>query len=139
MARGTEQPAAAALAAGSSLLACLRAYFDERPCAYAYEVARSFAMSQRTLQRRLRALGTSFQRETEKARLRIAKKLMEETDQSLKYIALESGYASLQHFSSSFRARERQSPSAWRAGRRASTEKKAGPGAGAYALTPGLE
>jgi AraC-like DNA-binding protein len=72
-------------------------------------------MSQRTFQRRLRELGTSFQQEINAAHLRIAKRLMQETDKPLKWIAIESGYASLQYFSSSFRARVGLSPSAWRA------------------------
>ena len=100
-----------------SLLVGLRAHLEQRPAGSAYEVARRFGMSQRTFQRRLRELGTSFQQEINSAHLRIAKRLMQETDSPLKWIAIESGYASLQHFSSSFRARVGLSPSAWRAGR----------------------
>jgi len=60
-------------------------------------------------------VGTSFQQEVNAAHVRIAKRLMQETDNALKWIAIEAGYASLQHFSSSFRAREGLSPSEWRA------------------------
>jgi AraC-like DNA-binding protein len=98
-----------------SLLIGLRAHLEQRPACSAHEVARRFGMSQRTFQRRLRALGTSFQQELNAAHLRIAQRLMQETDEPLKWIAIESGYASLQHFSSSFRARVGLSPSAWRA------------------------
>jgi AraC-like DNA-binding protein len=106
-----------------SLLIGLRAYVDQRPACSAHEVARCFGISQRTFQRRLRELGTSFQQEINAAHLRIAKRLMQETDNPLKWIAIESGYASLQHFSSSFRARVGLSPSEWRAAR--SAEKQA--------------
>jgi AraC-like DNA-binding protein len=99
-----------------SLLLDLRAHLEQRPACRADEVARRFGLSQRTFQRRLRELRTSFQREVNAAHLRIAKRLMQETDNPLKWIAIESGYASLQHFSSSFRARVGLSPSAWRAG-----------------------
>lgn len=101
----------------SSLLADLRAFLEQRPTCSIYEVARRFGMSQRTLQRRLQELGTSFQREISAAQMRTAMRLMRETGNPLKWIAIESGFASLQHFSSSFRARVGESPSAWRAGR----------------------
>ncbi|HLW78804.1 MAG TPA: helix-turn-helix transcriptional regulator [Terriglobia bacterium] len=106
-----------------SLLIGLRAHLEQRPACSAYEVARRFGMSLRTFQRRLRQLDTSFQQEINAAHLRIAKRLMQETDKPLKWIAIESGYASLQHFSSSFRARVGLSPGAWRAG--TSTAKQA--------------
>ncbi len=99
-----------------SLLTDLRMYLDQCPALCANQVARRFGLSQRTLQRRLREFGTSLQKEINAAHLRIAKRLMHETNNSLKWIAIESGYASLQHFSSSFRARVGLSPSAWRAG-----------------------
>jgi AraC-like DNA-binding protein len=107
-----------------SLLIGVRAYVDQHPACSIYEVARRFGISQRTFQRRLRELGTSFQREINAAHLRIAKRLMQETDNPLKWIAIESGYASLQHFSSSFRAHVGLSPSEWRATR--SAAKQAG-------------
>ena len=106
----------------SLLLVDVRAYLDQHPTCSAHAVARRFAASQRTLQRRLREAGTSLQKEINAAHLRIAKRLMQETNNPLKWIAIESGYASLQHFSSSFRARVGLSPSAWRAG--TSTEKQ---------------
>jgi AraC-like DNA-binding protein len=101
----------------SSMLTGLRTDLEQSPASSAYEVARRFGMSQRTFQRRLRELGTSFQQEVNAVHVRIAKRLMQETNNSLKWIAVESGYASLQHFSSSFRARVGLSPSEWRANR----------------------
>lgn len=101
---------------GCNLLIDLRGHLEQRPDCSACEGARRFGLSQRTFQRRLRELGTSFRQEINAARLRVAKKLMQETDNPLKWIAVESGYASLQHFSSTFRARTGLSPSAWRTG-----------------------
>jgi AraC-like DNA-binding protein len=98
------------------LLVDVRAYLDQRPACSADAVARRFAVSQRTLQRRLREVGASLQKESNAAHLRIAKRLTQETNDPLKWIASESGYASLQHFSSSFRARLGLSPGAWRGG-----------------------
>jgi AraC-like DNA-binding protein len=98
-----------------SMLAGLRALVWERPASSTNEAARRLGTSRRTLQRRLRECGTSFQQEVDAARLGIAKRLMLKTDNPLKWIAVESGYTSLQHFSSSFRARVGLSPSAWRA------------------------
>jgi AraC-like DNA-binding protein len=98
----------------TSMIAEVRGLLDGRPADRAEEVARRFGMSQRTFQRRLRELGTSFQQEVTAAHVRIAKRLMRETENPLKWIAIESGYASLQHFSSSFRAHVGVSPSRWR-------------------------
>jgi len=97
-----------------SMIVEIRGLLDERTPGREEAVARRFGMSQRTFQRRLRELGTSFQQEVTAAHVRIAKRLMRETDNPLKWIAIESGYASLQHFSSSFRAHVGVSPSRWR-------------------------
>jgi transcriptional regulator GlxA family with amidase domain len=43
--------------------------------------------------------------------------LMRATSHPLKWIAVEAGYASAQHFSSSFRRHAGMSPSRWRANR----------------------
>jgi len=94
----------------------LRALLDAHPVSRAGEMARRHGMTPRTFQRRLGAVGTSFQRELNAARLRIAKRLMQTTDDALKAIAIESGYASLQHFSSSFRHHIGVSPARWRSG-----------------------
>ena len=101
----------------TSMIVEVRRLLDERPVDRAEEVARRFGMSQRTFQRRLRELGTSFQQEVTAAHVRIAKRLMRGTENPLKWIAIESGYASLQHFSSAFRAHVGVSPSRWRSNR----------------------
>jgi AraC-like DNA-binding protein len=99
----------------ASLLPDLRSLLDRHPGASADMAARHFGISQRTFQRRLRELGTTFQRQLNQAHVRVAKQLMRDTNRPLKWIAIESGYASLQHFSSSFRDQVGMPPSEWRA------------------------
>jgi AraC-like DNA-binding protein len=102
----------------ASLLIAVRGRLHAAPSSTLPELARQLGYSQRTLQRRLRELGTTFQRESADAHLRIAKRLMRETTHPLKWIAGESGWASLQHFSSFFHERVGTTPSRWRAGGR---------------------
>jgi AraC-like DNA-binding protein len=104
--------------ADAPLLTAVRASLDGTPGLPAKDLARQVGVSLRTLQRRLRLLGTSYQREVADARLRVAKKLMRDTSHSIKWIALESGCASLQHFSTFFRDHVGVSPSQWRTGER---------------------
>ncbi len=77
-------------------------------------MARELGVSERTLQRRLQAAGTSFHEEVQQARVRAAQKLMLTSEANLTAIALEIGCASLQHYSSLFRKVTGQSPSEWR-------------------------
>ena len=79
------------------------------------EVARDMGMSERTLQRRLREAGTSFQAELNTVQVRTAQALLLESDAKLTAVAVEVGCASLQHFSGLFRKLTGESPSAWRA------------------------
>jgi AraC-like DNA-binding protein len=79
------------------------------------DVARQLGMSERTLQRRLREAGTSFQSELNTVQVRTAQSLLLESDAKLTAVAVEVGCASLQHFSSLFRKMTGESPSAWRA------------------------
>jgi transcriptional regulator GlxA family with amidase domain len=71
-------------------------------------------VSQRTLQRRLCAAGTTFKDELLRARVRAAQTLMLTSEDNLTAIALEVGCASLQHYSALFRRLIGVSPSAWR-------------------------
>jgi AraC-like DNA-binding protein len=82
------------------------------------EVARALALSERTLQRRLKEAGTTFHAEVGRARLRVAERLLLDTDAPLTRIAFDVGCASLQHFSALFRKAKGESPSAWRARKR---------------------
>jgi AraC-like DNA-binding protein len=77
--------------------------------------ARSLGVTERTLQRRLKEVGTSFQDEVTVARVRAAEALMRETDRKLSDIAQAVGCASSQHFSDTFRRVRGVSPSEWRA------------------------
>ena len=61
--------------------------------------------------------GTSFQLELDAARVRLAKRLLVESDSSLTEIAYDVGCASPQHFSTLFRRVVGAPPSAWRAER----------------------
>lgn len=78
------------------------------------DVAREMGMSERTLQRRLKEAGTSFQAELNAVQVRTAQALLLETDMKLTAVAVEVGCASLQHFSSLFRKLVGESPSTWR-------------------------
>jgi AraC-like DNA-binding protein len=78
------------------------------------ETAKEMGMSERTLQRRLKESGTSFQSELNAVQVRTAQQLLLETDMKLTAVAVEVGCASLQHFSSLFRKIVGESPSTWR-------------------------
>jgi AraC-like DNA-binding protein len=79
--------------------------------------ARAVSRAPRSLQRDLRDGGTSFQAELDAARIRLAKRLLVESDSSLTEIAYDVGCASPQHFSTLFRRVVGAPPSAWRAER----------------------
>lgn len=78
------------------------------------DTAREMGMSERTLQRRLKEAGTSFQAELNAVQVRTAQALLLETDMKLTAVAVDVGCASLQHFSSLFRKLVGESPSTWR-------------------------
>jgi AraC-like DNA-binding protein len=80
--------------------------------------ARGLGVSERTLQRRLREAGTTFQQEMQKARVREAERLLLDPERKLTAIAAEVGCGSLQHFSSLFRRLTGLSPTEWRARRK---------------------
>ncbi len=79
------------------------------------QAAATLGVSERTLQRRLRAAQTSFQLEMHRAQVRVAQQLMLSTNANLTTIALEVGCASSQHFSTLFRKVIGQPPRDWRA------------------------
>lgn len=84
------------------------------PRAELAQVAKQLALSERTLQRRLTALGTTFAQEQFRQRLAVAQRLMRESEAPLTEVAISSGFSSLQHFSSAFRKATGKSPSDWR-------------------------
>jgi AraC-like DNA-binding protein len=79
--------------------------------------AKAVSRAPRSLQRDLTAAGTSFQAEIDAARIRLAKRLLLESDSPLTEIAYDVGCASPQHFSTLFRRVTGQVPSAWRSQR----------------------
>ncbi len=97
------------------LLRDLQAALELSPRASLEEVAASIGLSPRTLQRRLGEHDTSFRREAGIARVRVAQRLLLDTDAPLTRIAYDVGCASLPHFSALFRRVSGKSPSAWRA------------------------
>lgn len=65
-------------------------------------VAKHLGLSARTLQRKLKDLGTSFQAELDRARLEIAERMLAEGDEKLSAIGVQVGFASYPHFSQWF-------------------------------------
>jgi AraC-like DNA-binding protein len=108
--------AVAAARGQSPLLAALRRWLEAHLVDAALPVAaKALAQAPRSLQRHLRDAGTTFQRELDTARVRVAQRLLETSRASLTEIALDVGCASPQHFSALFRRVTGQPPSAWRA------------------------
>jgi AraC-like DNA-binding protein len=80
--------------------------------------ARTLALSERSLSRRLSELGTSFRNEVQRARLRIAEGLLVDTDLKLDAVARKVGFTSRTHFSDFFHRATGETPSDFRARRR---------------------
>lgn len=78
------------------------------------DAARALGMSDRTLQRRLGELKTTFQDQVADARIRAAQRLLKDSDAPITSIALEVGCASSQHLGALFRKHAGTSPSEWR-------------------------
>jgi AraC-like DNA-binding protein len=81
--------------------------------------AAAIGRAPRSLQRELRAVATSFQRELDAARVRRAQQLLAASDTPLTEVAYDVGCASPQHFSTLFRRVAGMTPSAWCAHQRA--------------------
>jgi AraC-like DNA-binding protein len=113
---GDLEAAIASARQSSAALGRLRAWLDDNTVGATLErAARAIGRAPRSLQRDLRAVDGSFQRELEEARIRRAKRLMARTQKSLTEIAYDVGCASPQHFSVLFRRHIGVPPSAWRA------------------------
>ncbi|AKV00880.1 Transcriptional regulator, AraC family [Labilithrix luteola] len=87
-------------------------------------IAKTMGVSVRTLQRRLFAHETSFEREVSLARVRRAQRLMLETNLPLSRVATECGFSSLSRLSVVFRKMQGTTPSEWR---RANRNRPAAP------------
>lgn len=115
LARELDAAIGAASGAPASLLE-LRRWLDAHLAdASLSRAARAASRAPRSLQRDLATAGTSFQRELDAARVRLAKRLLAESDSPLTEIAYDVGCASPQHFSTLFRRVAGMPPSAWRA------------------------
>jgi len=101
----------------ATLRAVLEAQLDGITIARA---AKKLGVSQRSLQRKLADAGTTFKHELAEARIRVAKRLLAESDTSLTEIAFEVGCTSLQSFSALFRRYSGEPPSTFRERARAS-------------------
>jgi len=79
------------------------------------DVAKLLGLSQRTLQRRLGELGTSYQKESLAHRMRTARAALATSDTPITAIALEAGFSTPQHFAAAFRKDCGETPTAFRA------------------------
>jgi AraC-like DNA-binding protein len=111
-----------ALSAGSApLVRDLRAWLTTRLCdASLPAAAAALGTSQRSLQRRLREHGASFQDLLIAERIEVAKRLLLETDAQVTTIAYEVGCASVHYFGVLFRRETGSTPTRWRADHRPS-------------------
>jgi len=80
------------------------------------DTARMLSMHRRTLNRRLKAQGTTFQSVLDRVRLEAARQLLEGTRLPLDDIAASLGYASVSPFMRSFRRWTGTTPGQWRRG-----------------------
>ncbi|MBL9037660.1 MAG: helix-turn-helix transcriptional regulator [Archangium sp.] len=97
------------------LVSQLRALIGERAGRLELPAAaKQLGVSQRTLQRRLAALKTSFAAELTQARLSLARERLVSSQSPLTSVAVDAGFTSLQVFSATFRRAFGEPPSAWR-------------------------
>ena len=78
------------------------------------EAARMLGLSPRSLRRKLGEAGTTFQQQLDQVRLRMAIKLLTETDEPIYSIAYELGFENASHFGRAFKKWTGKSPSSYR-------------------------
>ncbi len=83
----------------------------------AEQVARLFSIHSRTLNRRLKASTTSFQRLVDEGRYAIARQMLEQSDTGVRQIAASLDYADASAFTRAFRRWSGTTPARWRATR----------------------
>ena len=93
----------------------LGSYLSDHLDATPASAARALALSTRSLQRRLAEGRTTFRRELDVARVRLAQRLLLDPRASVTEVALRVGLTSPQHLSTLFRKCGFESPSVWRA------------------------
>ena len=99
----------------------LGTFLEHHPRATPVEAARALALSTRSLQRRLREHDTTFRKELDVARVRLAQRRLRDSDVSITAVALEVGLTSPQHLSTLFHRCGFEAPSVWRARGKEST------------------
>lgn len=92
----------------------LAAFLAHHPRATPEQAARALALSTRSLQRRLSEQKTTFRHEVDLARVRLAQRLLRDSEQSITEIAIQVGLTSPQHLSTLFHKLGHESPSEWR-------------------------
>jgi AraC-like DNA-binding protein len=98
----------------ASFLSEIRAYLDrEQGRATLPQAASALAVSERTLQRRLRDGRSSFRDEVAAAQLRLAMDLLSHGTDNVNSVATQVGYASPSQFRAFFRRLTGQSPAEW--------------------------
>jgi AraC-like DNA-binding protein len=80
-------------------------------------LASSFAMSERTLARRLNAAGTDFRTELLTLKMQLAKEYLNDGHLTLTEVALLLGYSEQAAFSRAFKKEVGQSPGLWSKGK----------------------
>ena len=105
-------------ALSSRLRRSLRTLLLRRGCS-AGRTAQLFAMHQRTMSRRLKAEGQSFQHLVDEVRYDIARHLLANANMPLGKIALALGYSEASAFTRAFKRWSGLNPKAWRDGRMA--------------------
>jgi len=80
------------------------------------EVAQALALHRRTLNRRLRAQGTTFQKILDEVRFAVARQLLEQTQMSIPDIAAALCYSEVSAFTHAFRRWSGTTPTRWRSG-----------------------
>lgn len=78
------------------------------------DVAQALAIHRRTLNRRLRAEGTTFRKVLDCVRFAVAKEMLEDSGVSIPEIAASLGYADYVSFTRAFRRWTGNTPGAWR-------------------------
>jgi AraC-like DNA-binding protein len=78
------------------------------------DVAQALAMHRRTLNRRLKEQGTTFQQVLDRVRFAVAKELLESSEAGMPQIAAALGYADAVSFTRAFRRCTGTTPGAWR-------------------------
>jgi AraC-like DNA-binding protein len=105
-------------------LVALRRYIaDNLATVEIARAARAIGLSERSLQRALGEVGTSFRAEVIAARVRAAEQLLAQSDLPIAEIGRMIGCGSAAHFSSLFRRITRQSPAEYRAHARGSLKR----------------